>query len=203
MHQTTRAALATALGVALVAQPSARPPDATRLAEALGLRAGMVVADVGAGAGDWAVAIAPLVQPGGRVFATEIDTGRLASIRRAVEEAGLANVTIIEARADDTGLPDACCDAAFLRHVYHHLTDPGATLASLARALKPGGQLAVIDFEASWGGTPAGVPDDRGGHGMPVALLEEELRRAGFAPIHTRRDWSGHDYLVVARRASR
>jgi SAM-dependent methyltransferase len=203
MHQTMRTALATALGVALVAHPSARAPDATRLAEALGLRAGMVVADVGAGAGEWTVALAPLLQPGGRVFATEINAGHLATIRRAVEDAGLANVTLVEARADDTGLPDACCDAAFLRYVYHHLTDPHATLASLVRALKPGGQLAVIDFEASSGGAPAGVPDDRGGHGMPVALLEEELRRAGFVAVHTTHGWSGRDYLVVARRASR
>jgi len=200
MPPVMRTALATALGAALVTQSAARPADATRLAEALGLRAGMAVADVGAGSGDWTVALAPMVEPGGRVFATEVDAGHLASIRRAAEDAGLSNVSVIEARADDTGLPDACCDVAFLRHVYHHLTDPGATLSSLARALKPGGQLAVIDFEADWGSAPAGVPGDRGGHGMPVALLEQELGRAGFAPVRTTRGWSGRDYLVVVRR---
>jgi hypothetical protein len=56
-------------------------------------------------------------------------------------------VTVIEGAAASANLPAACCDAIFLRHVYHHLGDYGAFNKSLQSALKPGGRLAIIDFE--------------------------------------------------------
>jgi hypothetical protein len=76
----------------------------------------------------------------------------------------------IKGSCNPTGLPEACCDAAFLRGVYHHLTEPTATAADLFMALRPIGDLAVIDFPPSrWLSIffpTTGVPSNRGGHGI-------------------------------------
>jgi predicted methyltransferase len=188
--------------LALTMRTSARDAgEARRLVEVLALRAGQSVADVGAGTGVFTVALAETVGPSGRVFATEIDAGRLADIKRTVDRAGLSNVTLIEATSRDSKLPEACCDAILLRRVYHHFTHPAETNATLFGALRPGGLLAVIDFGPGHNGAaPDGVPEDRGGHGMPRERLIDELASAGF---HVERDeptWSGRDYLVLFRR---
>jgi predicted methyltransferase len=192
---------ALAIGLAFVGYARLRAVEADRVVEVLGLQPGMTVADVGAGRGEWSVELAKAVGPEGQVFATEIDAGRLDGIERAVRRAGLANVRVLKAQAGETGLPGACCDAILLRHVYHHLTEPDATLASLRAALRPGGLMAIIDFEPwGWSSSPADVPSNRRGHGMPIGLLEEEVERGGFEVVQSRPGWSGRDYLVVVRR---
>src|SRR5687767_5305712 len=125
---------------------NARGPEMPRLTEALGLRTGMMVADVGAGRGQLTLALAAAVGSTGHVFSSEIDPTRLQALREAVAEARLSNVTVVEAKISESGLPASCCDAIVLRRVYHHVTDPAATNASLLRALRPGGLLAVIDI---------------------------------------------------------
>jgi ubiquinone/menaquinone biosynthesis C-methylase UbiE len=174
--------------------------DKDRVVELLGLAPGMTVADVGAGDGEWALEFARSVGPTGRVLATEISASRLDDIRKAATRASLDNVVAVEATDRASGLPEGCCDAIFMRHVYHHLTQPEATLASLRRALKPEGQMIVVDFEARWWSTPEGVHENRGGHGMPLELLAKELTRAGFEVVRSIDGWSGTDYLVLVRR---
>ena len=121
--------------------------EADELARLLDLEPGDTVADVGAGNGWLSVEVAQRVGPGGRVFATELSASRRGDIRESVSAAGLGNVTVVEAGERDTNLSPACCDAIFHRRVYHHLTDPAATNASLYAALRPGGRLAVIELE--------------------------------------------------------
>ena len=188
-------------GLAVAAAGGRRSFDSEsrRLAEVLALAPGAVVADVGAGKGEWALEMARRVGPSGRIFATEIDPERLRVIRRAVEEAGVANVTIIEGAPDDTRLPPGCCDAVFLRHVYHHITSPPAMNASLLRALRPDGLLAVIDFDPLPWFRADGVPENRRGHGMPIDLLVEEMTAEGFAVAHRIDDWFRFDYCVAFR----
>ena len=100
--------------------------EVVRLAAWLAVRPGTRVADVGAGDGAFAGALARHVGSSGHVYATELDAQRLADIRRAVTVAKLSNVTVIEGAVSHTNLPDACCDALFSRFVYHHLTDATA-----------------------------------------------------------------------------
>jgi SAM-dependent methyltransferase len=155
----------------------------------------MSVADVGAGRGELTVALAAEVGPGGRVYSTEIDRESLEQIGAAVATARLANVTLVLAEVRDTGLPASCCDAIVLRRVYHHLADPVATNASLLRALRPGGVLAVIDFPPLlswlWPWPPAGVPRSRGGHGVDARLVTEEVVASGFELVQVIEDWPG------------
>jgi FkbM family methyltransferase len=75
----------------------------------------MSVADVGAGQGEMTVALAAEIGPSGRIYATDIDPEALEQIRTRVAAAELRNVTILQARARDTGLPTSCCDAVVLR----------------------------------------------------------------------------------------
>src|SRR5262245_34717426 len=80
--------------------------EMARLQEALGLRMGMVVADVGAGKGQLTLALAAAVGRDGRVFSTEIDPERLSALRKKFAEAKLGNVTVVEAKASESGLTD-------------------------------------------------------------------------------------------------
>lgn len=170
----------------------ARDADAPRLVTLLGLGPGSVVAEVGAGDGSLALALAASVGPGGQVFANELEPRDVAKIAAAAKTAQLDNVTAIRGTPTSSELPDACCDAIVMRAVYHHLTRPREMGESLLRALRPGGRLAVIDFPpavllAPW--TPEGVPANRGGHGVPAALVADELARIGFEPLRTIEHW--------------
>jgi precorrin-6B methylase 2 len=128
-------------------RPSDREVDL--LVEALGIRAGSTVGEIGAGAGWMSVEIARRVGSTGRVYSTELDASRLDEIRTAASEAGLSNVTVIEAAPQSTNLVPGCCDAIFMRRVYHHFDVPVPIVADIERALKPAGRLAIIEFELS------------------------------------------------------
>lgn len=118
-----------------------------RLASLLDIQPGDTVADVGAGDGWLSVEVATVVGETGQVFATELSASRRDDIRESVAVAGLDNVTVVEAGEHETNLAPGCCDAIFLRRVYHHLTDPAAYNASLYASLEPGGRLAVVELE--------------------------------------------------------
>lgn len=164
--------------------------DVPRLAQELGLQPGMTVADIGAGFGAVTLAMAKFVGPEGRVYATDVGSAQLAALRAAVERDKLQNVRVLEGAQNSTNVPDGCCDALFMRDVYHHLTDPEAFNRSLLAALKPGGRFAVIDFLPRPGsGVPEGVSADRGGHGVPVGIVIRELTEAGFSHMKTLDKW--------------
>jgi len=163
-------------------------PEMSRLKEALALKAGMVVADVGAGKGQLTRALAETVGPGGQVFATEIDPGRLKALRAMLAETDLGNVTVVEAKPRSSGLAAGCCDAIVLRRVYHHVTDPAETNASLLRALRPGGLLAVIDI-------PPPFFLGRGSLGVPAQSVVDEVTASGFEMLQLHRDWPGRGPL--------
>ena len=200
-HRPVARALAILLGIAIVAAPARRAAaffgddvadETPRIARALELGPGDVVADVGAGDGGYAIALAAVVGPTGRVFATELDDDALGEIRDNVAEARVATVTVLQGGVDATKLPPGCCDAVLMRGVYHHLTAPAAVDASVLAALKPGGRFLVVDFPPSfwlslW--TPEGIPADRGGHGIPIDVLVREVEAAGFRKVLVDEDW--------------
>jgi SAM-dependent methyltransferase len=167
-----------------------RSREAARLFDVLELRPGMVVADVGAGGGEMSAEMASRIGPSGRVYATDISADSLRTLRALALKTPLGNVTVVEGADLATQLPDACCDAVFIRNVYHHFHDPSAMNRSLVAALKPGGRLAIIDFEPAAGSAlPEGVPANRGGHGIRAPLVIEELTAAGFSAPRTIMDW--------------
>ena len=203
-----------AIGAIEAQQPSARQIaqeraqaelDAPKLADVLEFERGMSVADIGAGGGAVAVVLARWLGSG-RMFATDIGSQQLATIRKYAAREGLDNVTVIEGAADATNLPRACCDAIFLRHVYHHMTEVEPFNRSLHASLKPGGRLAIIDFvpgESSR--APDGVPASRRGHGITPSEVIAELTASGLMHVKTIDAWPPGDedpdyFLVLFRR---
>jgi SAM-dependent methyltransferase len=176
----------------------------SRLAKAMSWKAGQTVADIGAGDGQYAFAASSLLGENGKVYATELDEKKLQAIREEVARRGLKNVIVLRAAEKDTNLPENCCDDIFLRRVYHHLTAPQEIDASVMRNLKPGGLLAIIDFPPrKWltANSPVnGVPENRGGHGIPQKILVDELKAAGFTLEQTLNDWPEDDYCVIFRK---
>jgi ubiquinone/menaquinone biosynthesis C-methylase UbiE len=191
-------------GMALSCQRDTTQEEAARLAALLQWHPGSVVADIGAGAGKLTLAAAQRVGLSGKVYSTEINAKSLLHLR---ELAGKEmNITVIEGAEAGTNLPPACCDSIFMRFVYHHLTKPAEFDASLSQSLKPGARLAVIDENPRKGTSiPKGVPQNRGGHGVPQEILIRELTAAGFKVETIANDWPSRDafhdvYCVVFRK---
>lgn len=175
-----------------------------QLVDALGIERGMTVADVGAGFGATTVVLSNWIGTG-RVFATDVGQRQITAIREYIAREGLSNVTVIEGAAAATNLPTGCCDAIFMRDVYHHVTSVKSFNESLLASLKSGGRLAIIDFVPGPGSKlPAGVPENRGGHGVPMAVVEDELKAAGFTHLRTIPKWPEGDkyplFLVLFRK---
>jgi ubiquinone/menaquinone biosynthesis C-methylase UbiE len=194
--------------VLLLAGAASAESESDRVAALLGLRPGVTVADIGAGDGDYALDFARRVGPSGRVYATELGEEKLAELRESARDAGLANLEVVAAQLEATGLPTACCAAIFLRHVYHHLSAPAAVDKDLLRALAPGGRLVIVDFPPTWflvPFAPEGVGEERTSHGITIDAALRELEAAGFAREQVIADfdpsWLGPDgYALVLRR---
>ena len=176
--------------------------EVTRLVQVLDLRQGSVVADVGAGSGEVTVEIARQLGSESRVYSTDINQDRLSEIRAAAAKNGLSNVTVLEGDPNRTNLPDGCCDALFVRNVYHHFADPPAMNASVLRALKPGGRFAVMDFPPD--GPVRDVPPDKRAagkdHGVFRDTVAAELKAAGFDSVQVVPAWQGVAFLVLGRK---
>jgi precorrin-6B methylase 2 len=173
------------------AQVKSAQIEVPRLLTILELKPGMIVADIGAGFGAWTVAFARALGPSGRVYASDIGAQQLQILREAVARERLTNVTVLEAGERTANLPAVCCDAILIRDAYHHFTQPTDLLKSVAASLKPGGRLAVIDFPTRPNTeVPAGVPANRGGHGVPPEIVVGEVTAAGLRHVRTEATWS-------------
>lgn len=117
------------------------------IVEKLGLEPGMTVADVGAGTGLFTRLMGPKVGPEGKVYAVDIAKTFVTHVVMSSHARGLKNVEGVVCTADDSKLPENSVDVVFICDTYHHFEFPQKTMASIHRALKPGGKLVIIDFE--------------------------------------------------------
>ena len=145
--------------------------------KALGLKPGMHVADIGAGTGLYTFPFADAVGGDGWVYAVDIAPRFLQHIFRRAAERKVANLTGVLCSDTTTGLPPASIDLAYICDTYHHFEFPSLTLASVLRALRPGGRLVVIDFERIPGVTRDWLLDHvRAGKDV----FRAEIEAAGF-----------------------
>ena len=136
-------------GAAWLERPAREQEERTDLlVDALGLAPGDVVADIGAGTGYLALRMAARVAPGGRVHAVDVQPRMVELLRQRVAGAGLANVEPRLGTVDDVGLPAGSVDVAVMVDVYHELEYPFEVLASIIRALKPGGRVVFVEYRA-------------------------------------------------------
>jgi SAM-dependent methyltransferase len=178
--------------------------EAERLIVVTGIREGQTIAELGAGGGRFARALAAGVGTAGRVYATELAGPTYRTL--VAQTADVPNITVIQGERTRTGLPDGCCDLVLLRNMYHHVGDPAAFLGEVAKALRPGGKAAVIDFEpgALWfhGGRPDDASERRDGHGVAQDAAAAEFVQAGYRLEQADARWSRPMWLSVFRRVN-
>ena len=143
--------------------------------EALDLKEGMVVADIGAGSGYYTSRMSKRVGPTGRVYATDIQPGMIELLDRRVKAEGLSNVTTILGDMEDPRLPPRAIDLAIMVDVYHELQQPQLFLQRLKEAFKPGGRLVLLEFRKEDPKIPILEV-----HKMSVAEVKAELEAEGF-----------------------
>jgi SAM-dependent methyltransferase len=142
-----------AAGEAWVAQQDALDrqlePLGTRAAARAGIARGEQVLDIGCGCGTTTLAIARIVAPGGRVAAVDISEPMLAHAQRRARAAGLdASIEWMRADAQTAALGDTRFDCAFSRFGVMFFSDPTAAFRNVARALRPGGRVAFVCWQA-------------------------------------------------------
>ena len=118
------------------------------LMTALALKPGMVVADIGAGTGYLSRRMAAAVAPGGRVLAVDVQPEMIRMLQDLARTSGLRNIEPRLGTETDVKLRAASVDLAIMVDVYHELAFPYEVLASIVRALKPGGQLVFVEYRA-------------------------------------------------------
>lgn len=178
------------------AQLPSNNEDTSWLIEVLELKEGSVVADIGAGDGDETIEIAKHVGPDGHVYSTELGSEKIQDLRSVIDGSDLNNVTVMEGDPAQTNLPEECCDALYLRRVYHHFEDPASMNQSLWKSLKPRGHLAVIDFEPRGNEAEPSGRDSNDQHGVTAETVVSELQQAGFKLVSSENK-SGRDIYVV------
>jgi ubiquinone/menaquinone biosynthesis C-methylase UbiE len=164
-----------------------------KIVAALELKPGMKMADIGAGTGLFTLPFSQAVGDTGKVYAVEIAKNFLEHIKARALKANVANVEAILCNERSVELPETSVDLAFICDVYHHFEFPKASLATLQKAIKPGGHLVLIDFKR----IPGVSSDFIMGHvraGQEV--FEAEVTAAGFEKISEVSDLLKENYFV-------
>jgi SAM-dependent methyltransferase len=147
-----------------------RAGEAEHVMSLLGAKAGLDVADIGAGSGYYTVRLARRVGPTGHVFAEDVVPEYLERLARRVANEGLAgSVTVVRGDPHDPRLPAGSVDIALLVHMYHEVQQPYGLLWNLRPALRTGARVGVVDARKQ---TEV--------HGTPPDLLRCELAAVGF-----------------------
>jgi predicted methyltransferase len=157
-----------------------------QLVRALGIKAGMTVADIGAGSGYHTTRLSPVVGARGRVYAQDVMESYLTDLRATVARDKLKNVEIVLGSPADPNLPRASVDRAILVHMYHEITQPYGLIWNLADALKAGARVGVVDLDRA--------PQN---HGMPPALLRCEFEAVGYRQVSFQVLEGGVGYLAI------
>lgn len=173
--------------------------DVDWLIEVLNIGNGSVVTDIGAGDGDQTVAIARQIGPEGKIYSTELGDESVEKLQKAVAQSDSENIVVLEGHPDRTNLSEECCNAIFMRRVYHHLKNPDSFNKSLFESLKPGGRLAIIDFKPFGSEADPKGRDSGSQHGVTAETVIEELQKAGFTLVSSERRSIRNIYIVMQK----
>ncbi len=118
-----------------------------KIVDALGLKPGTDVADVGAGTGFFSMMMSERVEPGGTIHAVDIAENFIDHIGKLSKKEGVKNIEAHVCTERSIELPAESVDLVFICDTYHHFEYPYDTLASIHKALRPGGEIVIVDFE--------------------------------------------------------
>ena len=181
--------------------------DVPAIFDAMGLAPGSRVADVGAGRGYLSVRLAKAVGADGRVYAVDIDEERLDDLHRLARDESLPQLTPVHGQPADPRLPKGSLDAVVLVNTYHEIENPIPFLHRLARALRPGGRLVLVDSLE-----PRHRDDSReeqtASHEIALEFARDDLQAAGFKILDAKdpfveEPWGDVQWMLVAHRTAR
>jgi predicted methyltransferase len=172
-----------------------RPWDVLR---ALDLRPGNTVADLGSGAGYFALKLSPAVGGRGQVLAVDLRRISLFFLWTRALLRGLHNVQVTVGEEDDPRLPTGAVDAVLICNTYHEFSNPGLILNRVFQSLRPGGRLVVVDRAAR-------ATEAQHSHEVPLAAVEGQLQNQGFEIVSQDDSFIGRPgdelwWLVIARK---
>ncbi len=165
--------------------------------DALQLRAGDIVLDVGAGPGFVSFLLAERVGPSGIVYAIDPKADALDYLQRLQRDRGVSNIRSVVADAANVDLDGLHADAALISMVLHHTDDPAGIMRNIARLLKVGGRAVIAEFN----------PDGPCDHGPPrqerltSRQIQSWCEAAGFVTLEVKQQTPEH-YMLVLQRAS-
>lgn len=154
-----------------------RPQD---VIDALQIKPGQTIADLGAGSGYYSFRIAALVGPTGKVLAIDIEPAMLEVIAQRARREGIANIATVRSSTQDPNLAPRSVDLLFMVDVYHELEFPYEVMTKVRAALKPGGRVALVEYRAE-------DPDVqiKPVHKMSERQVRREMQAAGFKHVQT------------------
>ncbi len=147
----------------------------SRIFEYLPVKENFHVADIGSGGGAFTLAMSEKAGLNGKIYAVDVNAKNLFYLGRKAKKAGLVDrIVLTLADEDDCVLPESACDLVFSRNSFHHINNPGEYFVKVARALKPSGILAVIDYDGT-----RGLPKYLS-HYTPPLKIKNILEKTGF-----------------------
>ena len=162
----------------------------TRVIEALRVKRGQIVADVGAGTGYFTIRLAKL-PAAPKVYAVDIEPSMVSYVRQRASKEGLQNVIAVQTASEKTNLPEPV-DLVLIVDTYHHLPNRVAYFAALRTLMKPAARVAIVDFRK---GAPDGPPDE---FRFTPDQITRELAQAGFV-LETQHDFLPRQIFLVYR----
>lgn len=147
----------------------------SQMREQLHVKPGMVVCDMGCGNGYHTLPLAEMVGEKGKVYAVDVQPEMIEMLKQNIESKGLKNIVPINSLYHDPKLPPNTCDMILLVDVYHEFSHPVQMLAGMRAALKPDGQLVLVEFRAEDENVPI-KPE----HKMTKAQINKEMNANGF-----------------------
>jgi len=148
--------------------------------DALKLRGGETVVDLGAGSGYFTFRIAPRVGRAGKVLAVEIQDEMLQTIRQHAQALKVTNVEAVKGSETDPNLPAKAVDLVLMVDVYHELAYPFEVMTKIREALKPGGRVVFVEYRKEDPDVPIKFV-----HKMSVEQVKREMKAVGLAHLQT------------------
>ena len=161
----------------------------------IGIKPGMVVADVGAGVGYFSIRIAKRVAPTGKILAVDVQPEMLAILKDRAAKAKLTNIQPILGSESDPHLPPESCDLILMVDVYHELSQPQRMLQKMKQALKSDGRLVLLEYRKEDPHIPI-----RSEHKMSVQEAKAEVEAEGFKLAETLSDLPRQHIFIFRKR---
>ena len=162
--------------------------------DAIGIKPGMRVADVGAGVGYFTLRLSKRVGPSGVVYANDVQPEMLAMLKERAAKAGATNIRFVLGSESDPKLPKETVDLVLLVDVYHELSQPQAMLDRIRTSLKPDGRLVLLEYRKEDPHIPI-----RPEHKMSVEEAKAEVEAEGYRLDKTLEDLPRQHILIFRK----